>query len=153
MMSIFVGVSTKAEVELICKRFPDLKPGDEITYDEIEAITGVKREAGRFKSITTALKKRLSNQHNIELDCIANRGYVVQNNSQRVDTSSRKMKQGIKRIVKSGDIAQRTDSAGLTDAELRIKDHLVRVRGAIVATANQEARKIKFEIKQIGEGR
>jgi len=71
------GKPTRPDVDLLIKSFPDLKVGDKIAYEHVAEIVGVQVEQTRFKTVTTAWRKRLLEEHRIVLECIKNSHYYV----------------------------------------------------------------------------
>lgn len=55
------GMPTKPDVDTLLRAWPDPQVGDLFLYSEIEQVLGVSRasNAGRFKTITNAWRKRL----------------------------------------------------------------------------------------------
>lgn len=52
------GLPTGPDVTLIRAKWPNLKAGDSIPYDEVAALIGVKVNSVRFRSVTNAWRTR-----------------------------------------------------------------------------------------------
>lgn len=52
------GLPTAPDVTAIQKQWPDLKVGDRVTYEDICALLKLDWRSSRFKSVTTAWRKR-----------------------------------------------------------------------------------------------
>jgi hypothetical protein len=56
------GLPTAPDVEELLKAFPELKVGDRVQYEEIEALLKIAPKSNRFKTVTSAWRKRLAQQ-------------------------------------------------------------------------------------------
>lgn len=73
------GLPTKPDVDLIMKRWPDLKPGDRISYEEIEDCIGLSKNKNptRFTTITESWKKRMEKEKDTPIFCERNVGFFA----------------------------------------------------------------------------
>jgi hypothetical protein len=140
----FGGIPTAPDVEKLVEKFGVPAVGLLISYAEVTAVIREEKESFRFKSITTAWRKLLYNEHNLVLKAVATQGYEVLDNKQRVTFSTGKYKHGLKHIRKSADIASRTAEDGLSNEEKRARDHIVHTSGLLQLAAATEARKLRY---------
>lgn len=143
------GHTTGPDVRAIMERWPALKSGDTIRYDEIAVIIHVDRASSRYKTVTSAWRRTMYREYNITIGTVPKTGFVVLDDHERVNLASSKMKCGIRRIRHGGDLAQRTDKSSLTATELKACDHLVRVRAMLLDAHATEARKLRIELREI----
>jgi hypothetical protein len=134
------GVPTGPDVDKLFDKIGIPAVGTVIPYASVSAVIGCERDSSRFQSVVKAWRKRLFNAHNLILDTVANTGFVVLGNSQRVAFSANRFKQGLRRIRRSASIAAKTDSAGLAPEEVRARDHIVGVGAKLQLVAATEAR-------------
>jgi hypothetical protein len=145
------GKPTGAEVGEIMNHYPSLRAGDTISHVDIAALIHIDPDSARYRSVTTAWRKRMYREFNTSIAAVPNEGFVVLDGHERVNLASSKMKSGIRRIANSGDLAQRTEKAGLTNQELKACDHLVRVRAMMLDAHASQARQLRVELKGIRE--
>lgn len=144
------GRSTSVEVDALIKKYPSLKAGDKISYEELSKIVGAEKGTSRFASVVNAWRKRLDHEYNTVLGCIPNTGFEVLENSKRIDRSSKGVRYGLRKIDRSSRLAARTDESGLTESELKIRDHLARIGASLVSIAQTESKKLSYVLKKIG---
>ena len=63
------GLPVAPDVAAIQKQWPDLKIGDLIPYDDMEALLGVERATPRFHAVTAAWRKRERRDHGRVIEC------------------------------------------------------------------------------------
>lgn len=72
-MALFKGgIPTGMDVDKLLKEF-DVRPGTQISYESIEQSLGIKRAESRFRTVTTAWRKRLFRERLIQ--SVAEGGY------------------------------------------------------------------------------
>lgn len=79
------GLPISADVIAIQKKYPNLKPGDVITYSELEKIIGVPYKSNRFNTVVTAWRKLELKENGRSIGCINTVGYYVENPEQIID--------------------------------------------------------------------
>jgi len=134
---------TDVDVERMRQAFGVPQPGQIITYRDIEDLLKVRRETGRFRSVTTAWRKRLDREHNVSVKAIPNVGYEARDSHARVDYGTRTYKGGLRRIGKAAMLAVRTDRSGLDPDEVRALTHIATVGAQLRLMAATEARKLR----------
>lgn len=53
------GLSTKPDVDMLLKHWPEPKEGDRYTYQEVAEVLRIKIESTRFRTVTSAWRKRM----------------------------------------------------------------------------------------------
>ncbi len=137
------GIPTEPDVNRLVEVFGTPIQGTVISYQEIEKIIQAKRGDNRFRSVTSAWRRRLFRTHNLLIGTRPNIGFVCLDNSARVVFSSTKNKSGMRFIRRAGTVAGLTEAEGLTPELLKARDHLVRVASAITLAAATEAKRLK----------
>ena len=120
------NVDTRDDVAKLFEQYEAVAyPGNVIPYDEIEKIINEPRHSDRWKSIIKRLKNRFFKEKNCYLKAKINEGYEILNNVHRIDESGNLMKHGVKRIIKSGVVAQTTKTTGLNEEQKKNREHAV----------------------------
>ena len=138
------GIPTDVDVNKLVDRIGIPEPGTIVDYDEIKAAIGINRSENRWYSVTTAWRKKLRREYNLELKAIANEGFMVLDPAGRVDYAAGCFKSGIRRIGRSAHIAEYTDRAKLNEEDRKVCEHLQRVAGLVRVTAATEARRLHY---------
>lgn len=144
-----LGRPTTPSVKLMIEKWPSLKAGDEVTYKDIEMLIKLPRTDSHYRSVVESWKKHMRSEQNIEFGAIDNVGYIVLDDHERINFASGKLSQGMRRVVRAGDIAMTTDKVALSPEELKKADHLVGISATIRSVQVEHTRKLRFELKQI----
>jgi hypothetical protein len=78
------GLPTGPDVALIRKRWPDLKVGQRIEYQEIAQLLGIKVGSSRWQTVTDAWRKRELDDGRV-IKCIPGKAFVVATAEQIID--------------------------------------------------------------------
>jgi len=143
------GRSTSTEVDALIKKFPALKAGDKISYEEIAKVANSEKGTSRFNAVAGAWRKRLDVEFNIVLKAISNEGFVVMANASRIGHSAKGVKHGLRKIDRSSRLAARTDDDGLTESERKIKDHLARIGASLITLSQVESKKLSYVLREV----
>ena len=137
------GRPTQPDVKLIIDKYPSMKPGDEVLYEEVEKIIQTPRNSTRFKTVTNAWRKRMDREHDIFIGVIPNKGFVVEVPSESVYDTKRGIRSGLRRITKSGSKAARINRKQLSAEESRTADHVIAVSAKLVEVHNADVRRAR----------
>ena len=129
--TFFGRIPTTPDVNNLCAKYPDLKEGQVVRYEDIEAIIGAKKADNRFVSVVVAWRKKLERESNLIFVTMPKVGFKVAAPHERVDLSSRKVKSGTKAIIKGATIASSTDRSRLTQEQRRVCDHISKAATSI----------------------
>lgn len=128
------GMPTGPDVTLIRKTYPELQVGDRIEYSAISELLGVPADSSRFKSITTAWRKRELEERRV-INCEPGVAFVVASFDQITDGTvsmfrhvSRKARRQWKKLATTAPVDEREQS---------IKEHQMR----LCAMTDKDARK------------
>ncbi|MDX2187775.1 MAG: hypothetical protein SFV32_12640 [Opitutaceae bacterium] len=142
-LTFATGIPTEPDVKKLIEKFGTPTAGTKIAYSDIAEVIGEKVGSNRLHTVTTAWRKVLRNTHNILFRSIPNWGFEVMDNSSRILHAANRYKDGLKRISTSAKVAETTPVDGLSEDELRTRNHLSRVAGVIRLAAATEAKKLK----------
>ena len=135
--SVITKSPTKMDVDLLIQKFYITKPGEVIKYDDISDAICVRKESTRWKSVMMAWRKELEEKYNVILRPIHGIGFMVCSESERVNVASEKYIKGVKSIIRSSEIASKTDRSELNDAEIKKVDFL-QIQGSKLQNAMLE---------------
>jgi len=142
-MTIFNGgVPTDVDVSEIRKTWPDIKPGDEISYDEIAAVIHVPIGAHRFRTVTSRWRRM---HERITSEIIAcdptKRAFVVLPPSGRVGLVESRDKSLARQNRRNFTRAAATKRESLSAAEIAALDFVTTRSGAVLLALKANARK------------
>lgn len=137
----FAGVPTGADVRKLKEKFGRPEAGAEIPHEEIEACIGVERKASRYHSVTSAWRRQLLRDHNLDLAAVPGFGFRSLNAEERISAGVKGVRSGTRKTLRS---IRRADAA-VTDDPLLIKkqDTLRRYGVAVAAEATGLMRQIE----------
>lgn len=101
--------------------------GEVIDHSLISEILGYSKNINkhRYDHIIKKWKDKLERENNILLRTLVNRGFQVCDASNRIDCASDKYKQGVRRIMRAGEIASRTNRNELNEEQKKVSDFLM----------------------------
>jgi len=141
------GIPTAPDVDAILEKYRLTCPGDGVRHDQIESLLNIKRNTHRYRSIITAVKRRLERERNLILAAMPGIGFTVLDNNERVDAGSNKMHmagRAARRAVVLANGATRTE----LDAEHQAKaDHMVVVSATILGALRTQARELNIKLE------
>ena len=91
--SIKDGLPTGPDVAIIRKEYQDLSHGDEIPYENLEQLLGLKRNTSRFRAVTDAWRRQLKEQQGLVIGCAREHGFYVATPEQIVSTTTETLAQ------------------------------------------------------------
>lgn len=142
----FGGLPTDPEVRRLREAFPDVLAlrGTTIEHSQIEAIIGEKRTTNRYRSITTAWRRRVRKETGVEIRGdmpeIVGVGFRILSDGEQVTFSIDLRQRGARKIRHSHVALANVDSAKLTEEERRVRDHGLHA-AKMIHTAIVESRK------------
>jgi len=142
-MTLFQGgVPTDVDVTEIRKAWPNIKPGDEIGYDDVSAVIKVPVGAHRFRTVTSRWRRM---HERITSEIIAcdptKRAFVVLAPSGRVGYVEARDKSIARQNRRNFGRAAATKRDGLTEAEIAALDFVTTRSGAVLLALKANARK------------
>lgn len=140
------GVPTKLDVARLRKEFTELKVGDFIPYNEIADCIEVSRDSNRFRTVVHAWRREIYRELNIVLVPVPSKGFEVASPSERVHLSATKYKSGLRATLRAGDISIRTDTAGLSENEVRARDHIINASAQLRLAAATAAKSLRLQL-------
>jgi len=136
----FGGVPTDGDVRNLMDHFGQPKPGDEIPHEEVEAVLHSTREASRYRTVTTAWRKKMLREHNVDLSALPGVGFRCLTDAERVAAGVSGVQSGLRKQLHS---VVRADRVQTDDEALRAKQDVLRRDGiALRAEATKAMRQI-----------
>lgn len=140
------GIPTQPDVMRLKKEIGVPTVGVLIPYAKIGEIIHEDPAAARFRTVVVAWRKTLFRENNVLLRAEPGKGYVAMDAHERIHDSGSRYKNALRGVRKSGIIASTTETESLSDAEKRVRDHIVASAGALAVAAAAQARQIKFPV-------
>ena len=126
------GIPTEPDVALLMEAYKVPEPGTLIEYSAAESIIGQKRSACRFRSVTTAWRKKLLKDHNVIMGAVKNVGFKSLEPNERSGFIGGKYKTGIRFVRKSQILAVRSDVTKMSPEARRVVEHVQHTAAALV---------------------
>jgi len=130
--NIFIrGLPTDLEVRKLTEHFTDIHKlrGMTIKHEELERVTGLKRDTNRYRTVITRWRKRVTRETGIELrgDLRADIGIGIRvlSASEQLEFSGDLDHRAGSRIRHSHRAVANIDDSDLTEEERRTKDHRI----------------------------
>lgn len=116
----FGGVPTGAEVNKLIEAFGVPAEGETITHEEIEAALGLAKDTNRYRTVTTAWRKKMLVDNNLDTCAVPGEGFRFMPPAERVSAGLKGIKQASKKQLKSIKrvCSVRTDDPGLVHKQL-----------------------------------
>lgn len=125
------GIPTEPDVAKLIEAFSVPPAGTIIKHNDIESIIG-KRTTNRYKSVTTAWRRKLYKDHNVVMGSVATVGYKSLLPDERADFIGKKYKTGVRHVRRSQSVAIRTDLAGMSAESKRAVNHVKSTAAALI---------------------
>ena len=135
------GIPSSPDVYKLLARFK-LQPGVDIPHEEVEACIGVARGTSRYRSVTTAWRRRVEREQNLFVDSTPSKGFRVLLPTERVSHCMGKVASGARIVRKSGARAAMIPPDTLSDADRGKAMHMVKLAAQIDADVKQTMRQI-----------
>ncbi len=147
------GVPTDLDVRRLDETFGTLNVGDEISYDEIDSALGIARSTSRWRTVTAAWRCRVQRARHLVVGCNPGVGFVILDDSGKLDASARKLRSGLRSCRRSVKVAAFVDRGKLGAEERDRYDHTTKVASAVLMAASNEAKRFQPSLpqKQLGE--
>lgn len=141
----FGGVPTEPDVKKLLERFDveDMIPGYEIKYSEVSEVIGQPKEASRWRTVTTAWRKRLENDRGIFLGCDKEKGcFYVLSEGGKVDLSGSKLQSAATAAKRAYVVLGCVDTKKLSDDERRKHEFYSMKSGVMIAAGQLRSKKM-----------
>lgn len=136
MSRLFLGgIPTAPDVKKLRTAFPEIKEGDQITHEQVEAVLKLDAKSSRYRSITTSWRKELLNELNLELAALPTIGYRCLPAGERLTTNIKGFRQGTRKQGKSVRRVIMIEAEKLSDVDQAKQLHMMRLGQAVVAQA------------------
>lgn len=138
----FGGIPTEPDVKRLLAAFPEIVPDALIPYESVEKVLGTTRPTGRFRTITTAWRKRLEREQNFILVAVAGQGFrrLTEQDRSRMDTW-----RGVSHLRQFGRRTRdlcRVVTAAFSAQDLASHDHRTRCQLGLLEAARQTTKEI-----------
>lgn len=128
--TFFGGVPTGPDVRKLNQAFPDLKAGDVVLYEKVEAILGISRKISRWNSIREAWRQDLL-ENGLVLDCVPGEAYKIATNPEVFAKASDATKSVVRKLRRTANKIKAVKPDN--EVEQQIANHSLRI---LYVTAN-----------------
>lgn len=143
MNKLFLGgIPTGPDVKKLRDSIGELTEGRDIPHDEVQAILGIDPRASRYRSVTTAWRREMLNEQNIEIAAVPSVGFRVLPQAERLTTNIKGFKQGTRKQGKSVRRIVQIETEKLSEAEQQKHMHMVRLGSQVVQHAGSIMKQI-----------
>lgn len=144
MSKLFLGgIPTAPDVKKLREAIGELIEGRDIAHDEVRAILGLEPRSSRYRSVTTAWRREMLNEHNIEISAIPSIGFRVLPQAEQLTTNIKGFKQGTRKQGKSVRRIAQIETEKLSEAEQQKHMHMVRLGTQVVQHAGSIIKQIE----------
>ena len=98
----FGGVPVGPDVDILDRRYPELKNEQMLTHAELSAAIGYSWQSSRYRTVLNAWRKQLFEERGLELQAVRSVGLRVMTSPERVEAHINKTIGGIRAITKAG---------------------------------------------------
>lgn len=141
----FGGVPTEPDVKKLLERFDveDMIPGHEIKYSEVSEVIGQPKEASRWRTVTTAWRRRLEKDRNIFIGCNPEKKcFYVLSEGGKVGLSGSKLRSATVAAKRSFEVSNCVDTKKLSDDERRKHEFYSMKSGVMIAAGQLRSKKM-----------
>lgn len=136
----FGGIPTEPDIKRLTEAFKvqEMNPGDTIDYEEVAIVIGQAVKSSRFRSVTTAWRKRVENDFSIIIGCSPDplkKSFCILSESEKVDLSGKKLRSAVRLARRSYKIASFVDVKKLNEEEKKTLDHYAAKSASVIAAA------------------
>lgn len=149
MATLFLGgVPTEPDVKLLRQAFPSIQPGDEFSHVDIARVIACDLKSSRYRTVTTAWRKFLLANENLEVAPIPGAGFRCLTADERVTTNIKSFQSGTRKQARSLRRASTIRRHEISSASNTKLDHLNRFGARILEAASEMSREIAPPSKQ-----
>lgn len=122
---ICTSVRCSKDLEELAKAFPveQLKPGTLIPYQDLLDVLKMSRRTGRFSYVIKKWRDYLLGSRGILMKPQANVGFVISNETTKVNEVHRNVDSIKRHVVKTAVMAASVDTRQLTDTAIKVFEH------------------------------
>ena len=149
----FGGVPMEPDVRKLREQYPEgrMKPGQVMSYDEVEAVLKVPKDSGRFYGVTNKWRKIVEEETGIILGVERGEGFKVLAEGEKVDLSGNKLRMAARAARRSYLIASRVDIKKLTDDDKARLDHYIVNSSKTLAAMQIKSTKLLPDLRVINK--
>ena len=127
------GASTEADVNLLRAKYPNLVPGMQLKYEEIEEALHIRANSSRFHTVMTRFRRILEEEDSCILKPVyGKRQYIVLDNSGKAQLSVEKAKSAVRNARRAVKIGTMVDTNRLTAEERKRFNHTQVITAAFI---------------------
>jgi hypothetical protein len=140
------GIPTEPDVRKLMDAFGVPNEGALFSHESISRIIECDPKSHRYRSVTTAWRKKLEHEHNVVLIAVPGIGYKVGTPDDRVEHGHGKLRSGQRITRRAYRVIGTTDLSRATPANRKQAERDLSVAKAIMTAARIESRKFRPEL-------
>ena len=139
-MTIQITTKLGGEFAAIMEKFPadKLSEGTIIKYTDIESCINRRKGTTQFQSVVLRWRKKLLREYRVKLIAVANVGYMVADNSQRLNESTKSNVKAMKHARQATVLLQTVNYSKLSEQERKIYDANQRLNNGLLLAGTKE---------------
>ena len=143
-LTFSTGIPTAPDIKRLHDQFGVPKDGQLITYESTAECIGSAVMSLRWRTVTTAWRKQVYREHNVFMRAEPKQGFVAATSGERVHIAGSGLKGAMRKVLRVGDIALRTEKKDLDEDEVRACDHVIRASASIRLAAATAAKQMRL---------
>ena len=149
MSKLFLGgIPTAPDVKKLREAFDGLEVGAEISHQEVEEITDCDRKSSRYRSVTTAWRKEVLRELNVQIESVPGEGFRILNATERLIHGHKRFSEGTRKQARSIRRVSMIPDKELTQIERSKRDHMQRIGAKIIEHATDFAKQLEAPAPQ-----
>lgn len=137
----FGGVPTEPDVNRLMKEF-EPKSGTVVSHEAVEAVLGLNRSESRYRTVTTAWRRRLFREENVDTVVTPGHGFRFLREGERVRESVKDFGRNVRGIGRSLRRISAVRAEVLTDQDRAKHDHGRRLIAATLDGARRAQKEL-----------
>lgn len=144
MTKLFLGgIPTAPDVKKLRDAFPKLSDGMDISHEQIQAVIGLAPKSNRYRCVTTAWRKELLNEENVEVGSIAGVGFRVLTGPERLSSNIKGFRSGTRKQGKSVRRITMVRAETLSEPEQAKQLHMMRLGTQLISQASSMLKQLE----------
>jgi hypothetical protein len=135
------GLPTGPDVEALCRKWPDLKVGDRIEYEEVGELLKIDIGGVRWNSVTNQWRKRLE-EKGLDIQCDRGKSFYVRSDEE-ISVATHDVLGGIGRKARKH---RRKLAIAVTQTQDDGKRNVYEHQGRLMHTIDRESKKAKMNL-------
>lgn len=138
LMNVVNGRPVAPDVRKLVERFGVVARGQDISHDAIEGLIGAKRDENRYRTVTTAWRKRVHAETGVYVEAVGGSGFRGSLAADQLQSGGKALKSAARKLAGGVVLAQTTPPSELETHEKMRREHML-TNGASLIQAMRSA--------------